>query len=330
MVNTINLKPRFVWVLFFLSLGHLQINEVIAQPILMDDGYTVSKRFEKYRQLDTNLSLPKVSFGHNQQVQFDLKYTEVEGRELHLDLFHSVNQSRGLLVLVHGGGWRAGNKSHFYPLANLLAKAGYDVATVEYRLSLEAQYPAAVDDLTEAVEWLHHNQSKIKINGNKIVLVGGSSGGHLAALVGAQMNQKRKTALQIDSVVSLDGVLDLSSKLALKFENRKGVNSPLAMWLGGTYESLASLWREASPVTYLGQYSPNLLVISSGQARFTAGYQYAADLVKVAKARFQYVDLSQLMASQRQPLIHTFWLFEPYIEMTSRLILDFIADDKPH
>ncbi|MDU0114391.1 alpha/beta hydrolase [Psychrosphaera aquimarina] len=296
-----------------------------AEPIQVDDGYTVSKRFEKYRKLDTTISLPKLSFTEGQLVEFDLRYAQVGQRELHLDLFHAVpnKPSKGLIIFIHGGGWRAGNKSHFYPLANLLAQQGYNVALPEYRLSIAALYPAAVDDIEQATQWLLNHSSELGISTSPLIIGGGSSGGHLATLIGFKNNKQAhlltdKPIPLYNAVINLDGLLDVTSELALKFENRKGNDSALAKWLGGRYETIPDLWHQVSPVNYINEDAPELLIISSGQARFTAG--------KDKTKRLFNENGRTITIIEHENIIHTFWLFEPYLTNLAADIAEFLMD----
>ncbi|MDO6718778.1 alpha/beta hydrolase [Psychrosphaera sp. 1_MG-2023] len=319
-------KSRSPWAFllaFLLTISMFQASSFGA-TIAIDDGYTVSKRFEKYKKLDPSISLPVIEFAAKQRVQFNLRYAVVDDRELHLDLFHRVTTlpEKGLIVLIHGGGWRAGNKSHFHPLATLLAQQGFDVATPEYRLSIEAPYPAATDDIKVAMDWLVNNKELLGINTQTVTIGGGSSGGHLAALVGFKtnhdnINSKTSSPYEVNAVISLDGLLSTTTELALKYEDKKGHKSALSMWLGGEYAKRMNKWLEVSPVEYVSDKSPKLLVISSGQHRFTAGREVIKGKIETHNGVFQLIEYPKI--------IHTFWLFDPYLTAVSKQITSFLA-----
>jgi len=113
-------------------------------------------------------------------------YQRYGSREMHLDLFQP--KGRGLfpaVILVHGGAWITGNHAMENPFAMELARRGYVAATVEYRLSNEAKYPAAIHDLKASIRWLRANAARYNIDPNRIAAVGASAGGHLVALLGA-------------------------------------------------------------------------------------------------------------------------------------------------
>lgn len=124
----------------------------------------------------------------------DLIYSALSGyRPLILDLYKPASsaQSRPLVIYIHGGGWIGGHTRHSgafedWPgvLASLAAR-GYVVASVEYRLSGEAPFPAAVQDVKAAIRWLRAHANEFGIDKSRAVVWGGSAGGQLAGLVGA-------------------------------------------------------------------------------------------------------------------------------------------------
>ena len=124
----------------------------------------------------------------------DLTYESLAGyRPLILDLYKPAKaaQPSPLVIYLHGGGWQSGHTRHSgafedWPgvLASIAAR-GYVVASVEYRLSAEAPFPAAVQDVKGAIRWLRTHATQFGIDKSRAVVWGGSAGGQLAALVGA-------------------------------------------------------------------------------------------------------------------------------------------------
>jgi len=96
----------------------------------------------------------------------------------------AASPARPAVLLVHGGGFRAGSKEGYLPLAIKLAEHGYVAATVNYRLAPRFPFPAAVEDVKAAVRFLRANAQKYNIDPNHIGALGGSAGGHLVLMLG--------------------------------------------------------------------------------------------------------------------------------------------------
>jgi acetyl esterase/lipase len=120
-----------------------------------------------------------------------LTYASIPGyRPLHLDLYDppGPRTAHPLIVYIHGGGWafgqprQSGAFSNWPDVLALLASRGYVVASVEYRLSSEAPFPAAIQDVKAAIRWLRANARQYGIDPRHVGIWGGSAGGHLAAL----------------------------------------------------------------------------------------------------------------------------------------------------
>ena len=298
---------------------------VSAKDYPVDDSYSISQRFYAYRDEHPELKEPVLSFTEGQQVLFDRRYKVADDRELHLDVFlPSADKANDQAIMfIHGGGWRSGNKSHFYPLANLLAQQGYVVITPEYRLSMEAQYPAGLEDINDALAFAKEHAAAWGFNPTRIALGGGSSGGHMAGLIGNTANttlfkgEHSADAVRVNAVVDLDGVLDFTHPLALASENKRKDKSAAGMWFGGAYETLPERWAEASTAKHIDAHSPPMLIISSGQMRFTAGKDEVLSKLSshgIVSKYYQYDNN-----------IHTFWLFEPYLTETAERIHTFLS-----
>jgi acetyl esterase/lipase len=113
----------------------------------------------------------------------DIEYARAGEQGLKLDLHVPSGKRRPpLIVWVHGGAWRSGSKSSM-PLGKLV-EDGYAVASVDYRLSTQAKFPAQIHDLKAAIRFLRGHGGKWSVPSKKIVIAGDSAGAHLAALVG--------------------------------------------------------------------------------------------------------------------------------------------------
>lgn len=295
-----------------------------AGLLMVDDSYTVSQRFGAHKDEYPEIAWPTLSVVSGQSIQFDLPYKEVPGRTLHMDVFSPppALQNKAAIILVHGGGWRSGNKSHFYPLANLLAQRGYVVLLPEYRLSVEAPYPAAAIDVTDAVAWAMDHAAPYGFEPGRVAIGGGSSGGQLAALVAYTartplFRQPVSSDQSLMALIDLDGVLDFTTPLALEHENLKKDKSAAGLWLEGAFEKQRARWIEASPVKHIDEHAPATLIISSGQLRFTAGSSDVLARLSALGIRNRYVEYDEVL--------HTFWLFEPYLSRVAEEIHAFLT-----
>lgn len=205
----------------------------------------------------------------------DLIFATVPGfRPLRLDLYRPKNASspRPLVVYVHGGGWQSGHTRHSgafenWPavLASLSAK-GYVVVSLEYRLSGEAPFPAAFDDVKAALVWLRSHAGDYGIDPSRAVIWGGSAGGHLAALTAVScgdLGSARATpAACAQGLVAWYGMFDFAS--TLQAEGSREANAPAA---GHRFLDCVkaacdpNVVRMASPIAFVDAKDPPTLLI---------------------------------------------------------------------
>ena len=143
--------------------------------------------------LDDRYPERRTSFSDGVVGLADLTYSSLAGyRPLRLDLYRPANTSapHPLVIYVHGGGWQSGHTRHSGAFENWpgvlasIAARGYVVVSLEYRLSGEAPFPAAIQDVKSAIRWLRTNAAEFGIDKQRAVIWGGSAGGQLAALAG--------------------------------------------------------------------------------------------------------------------------------------------------
>src|SRR5262245_62914191 len=121
----------------------------------------------------------------------DIEYARVGDVSLKLDLYipSTAKNSPPVVVWIHGGAWKGGSKNN--PSVLPLTGRGYAVASVDYRLSTVAQFPAQIHDIKAAIRYLRATAKEHGINAERIAISGGSAGGHLAALVGVINGHKQ-------------------------------------------------------------------------------------------------------------------------------------------
>ncbi|HWS01612.1 MAG TPA: pectate lyase [Prolixibacteraceae bacterium] len=254
-----------------------------------------------------------------------LPVTPYGKRDLHLDLFRPEKKGKyPALILVHGGGWRSGDRSMQIPMAQQIATNGYVTAAVEYRLSPEALYPAAVEDIKAAVRYLRSNAAKYSIDPDRIAVTGSSAGGQLAALTGMTADVKKfdgegadsKVSARIQAIIDMDGILDFRDPNESAKDNDPLRPSAGAMWFGGSYREVPEKWAEASPIVYAGRNSPPVLFINSALPRFHAGRDSVIAILN------KYAIYSEVHTLPDTP--HPFWLFDPWFEPTVSYMVTFL------
>jgi acetyl esterase/lipase len=130
------------------------------------------------------------------------------------------------LVFIHGGGFKSGSRKDMEGYCKLLAEGGFTAVTIDYRLSGEATYPAALDDTNAAIKWVKANAEAEGYDPKRIVLIGYSAGGSLALMAG------RDEATEIAARISLAGISDFEA--AMVETPHKALKRNLAAFLGGT------------------------------------------------------------------------------------------------
>ncbi len=205
----------------------------------------------------------------------DIPYAQAQGHALALDLHMPAGIAHPpLVVYLHGGAWRAGSKAE-YP--KFLVEHGYAVASVEFRASTEARFPANVQDIKAAIRFLRAQEKQYGYRTARIAIAGSSSGAHLAALVGttnglAELEGSEGACLQqssaVQAIVSWYGASDLSTILAQSTPFGVSVREPaLKLLLGGLPDEVPELAKLASPVTHIDAHDPPALLLHGDQDR---------------------------------------------------------------
>jgi len=200
----------------------------------------------------------------------DVTYGTGGGRELKCDLFLPAGGGgNGIgIIFIHGGGWRAGTRTQFYRQAARLSERGCVGVCVEYRLSGEAKFPAAVEDVKCAVRWLRANAQDYDISPDRIAAVGGSAGGHLAAMLGttdASAGLEGKGGYpeypsRVNAMVAFNGIFDLARQ-----NLPSGTSEAVSAFLGGLPEEIPEVYKLASPLHHADESSaPSLLFHGTG------------------------------------------------------------------
>ncbi|MEP6668707.1 MAG: alpha/beta hydrolase [Chthoniobacter sp.] len=184
----------------------------------------------------------------------DLVFAEPGGHPLRMDVYvPQSSQPVPVVMWIFGGSWKIGSKGYHVNLRDL-TRSGIAVASIEYRLSGTAKYPAQLDDCETALRWLQTHGRSLGLDPRRIGVSGESAGGHLAALLGTVEGTPR-----IRAVCALYPPTDLVS-LGRKYANPKGP-SDIERLLGGPIEHKLTLAAAASPVNHVSSSSPPFLII---------------------------------------------------------------------
>ena len=203
----------------------------------------------------------------------DVVYATVDGRDLALDIYMPAGvESPPLLVWVHGGAWRRGTKEQ---VRLEFVENGIATASLDFRQSTEAQFPAAVHDIKAAIRFLRANASTYGYRTDRIAISGNSSGGHYAALVGVSnghpslegsVGDNPNQSSDVQAIISYYGASNLTTILAQSTPFGLGVREPaLTLLLGALPEGAEDLAELASPVFQVDRNDPPLLLLHGDQ-----------------------------------------------------------------
>jgi len=245
----------------------------------------------------------------------NLVYFTIADRELHIDAFQPAKKQKKAtpaILIVHGGGWRSGNRTQHIPLAQHLAALGYTCFTVEYRLSTEALYPAAINDLKSALKWMGANAKKFNIDTAKFTVLGFSAGGQLAALAGVtstlpifnDSDCNEGFSGSAKAVIDIDGTLSFVHPESQEFQKPSGGAS--LWWIGYTQKERFDLWQQASPFTYAAQNKVPFLFLNSAVERMHAGRD---DFKKLMDQKGIYTEIVSFPDTP-----HGFCLYRPWFD----------------
>jgi acetyl esterase/lipase len=185
-----------------------------------------------------------------ESIRRDLVYAKRPTGDLHLDLYLPAGPGPHPVVMwIHGGGWKYGDKAWMLFMRKL-TQQGFAIASVQYRLSGTAKYPAQIEDCEEAFRWLRIHAAGKGLDVRNIFVAGSSAGGHLAALVALEEGRdKVRAAAVMYPATDLTAFGDNNT--------RKGYLPPL---LGGTVNEKYALAQEGSPVNHVHHDSPPFLI----------------------------------------------------------------------
>lgn len=235
-----------------------------------------------FAQTEKDSVYKPVEFPNGYTSQIDVVYVKVKEWEGRMDLYLPPNNGKptSLVINIHGGGWNHGVKESQTGFSTFF-KAGMAVANIEYRLTGQATAPAAVEDTRCALIYLIKNAKALNIDVNKIVIMGGSAGGHLALMGGLLANDTRfdtncpcKENIEVAAIINKYGITDVWDWAYGKNITSKSANR----WLGDKQKDEAFA-QSVSPIYYVTKNSPPTFIVH-GDADPTVPYQQSVALHK--------------------------------------------------
>jgi acetyl esterase/lipase len=201
-----------------------------------------------------------------------LVYSTADGEKLSLDFYRAQSEHAvPVVVVIHAGSWQSGDNRDFISMDRYLAGHGYAVADIIYRLAPRWKFPAAADDARAAIAFLRNHSEKLKIDPNRIVLLGRSAGGQIALTVAYSAKDPG-----IRGVISFYAPTDL-------YYSWENPGSPLVLdtkailtgYLGGSPSEVSANYNDASPTRLVSRGSPPTLLLHGARDELVSSHQSA-------------------------------------------------------
>ncbi len=268
--------------LFFTILGSFLLCSSFSQELVKDST-------GKYKP---------VVYPASFSASLDEVYTTVNDWNGRMDVYYQPNElvPTPIIINIHGGGWKNGVKESQGGFTQFF-KSKISIANIEYRMTNQATAPAAVEDVRCALIYIIKNAKKFNIDVNKIVVLGGSAGGHLALMTGllgnnhifdsnCLLNDKIKVAAIIDKY----GIADVWAWAYNDYGSSVRKSKSPGDWLG-TKKNDEQFSKSVSPIWYVDKNSPPTLIIH-GNADSTVPYQQSIELYnkfKLAGVKTEFI-----------------------------------------
>jgi acetyl esterase/lipase len=260
------------------------------------------------------------------EIHKNVQYGTHDGAALIGDIYSPTHGSKGLaIVAVHGGGWQVGSRDIYQYMGPYLAERGYVVFSIDYRLVQDGRnrYPAAVNDVRAAVQWVRGRATELKIDPARIGLIGDSAGAHLASLVALAGDSPDYAqafpddpyaglSTKVKAVVGVYGVYDLIAQWQHDLVSRPADNIA-QNFLGFPPMQDRLAWAAVSPIahaTFANNSTAFLLVWGTQDDIVDPSSQSEAFLIALKQARF----FVRTVVVQSAP---HFWMADPVEEPDS-------------
>lgn len=216
----------------------------------------------------------------------DVAYGPLPAERLDLCLPQQVSSLHAAVLFLHGGGWRAGDKSAFAVQCGQLAALGFVAVTVDYRLSQNAPWPAQLVDAQLAVRWLRAQAARFDLDPLRVCAWGFSAGGHLAALLGEldTSHPGDQAALYAGESPKVDCVVDEAGPADLAAVQTEPLRDMVIQLFGGrTAEQDPTAYQDGSPIAYAAADAAPMLILH-GTRDTTVPLEQSLALVSALRA----------------------------------------------
>ena len=218
-----------------------------------------------------NAQPPQLRVPEGVKAHRDIAYVENGHERQKLDLYlpEKTGAPLPLLIWIHGGGWAAGSKDGCPPLRGGYIGRGYAVASIGYRLSGHAVFPAQIEDCKAAIRWLRAHAKEYNLDPKRFGVWGSSAGGHLVALtgtsgdvkdfdVGANLDQSSR----VQAVCDFYGPTDFTVFVTTTgYESHATASSPEAKLIGGAVMENKDKAARVNPITCVSSDDPPFLIV---------------------------------------------------------------------
>ncbi len=202
------------------------------------------------------------------RVDKDVAYGTVGDIKLLLDVYQpdGFAGKRPGVLLIHGGGWVAGDKAFYAPLGKRLAAKGYVAFSLNYRLAPKSRYPAQVDDVQRAVRWIRAHADAYNLDPERLGALGDSAGGHLSAFLGTRDTRDNsdpdlaKYSSRVQCVVDFYGPTDFTVSASVAKPTSAALFYLNALF-GKKPDEAPDQYRDASPIIYVTKASAPFLIV---------------------------------------------------------------------
>lgn len=287
--------------LAFISLTARRANHALdaALDACLPQGKALARATTSYRQL----LFPFYLRDANIERIGDLRYGTA-GRRNALDVYRRREgvEKAPVLVQIHGGAWVVGDKrQQGLPLMLHMAKRGWISVGINYRLAPRSQFPAQLIDCKRAIAWVRENIERYGGDPSRIVVTGGSAGGHLAALVALTPGDPRyqpgfeEADTSVLACVPVYGPYDLARLFGARTSGENAIVERIARLVMGVLPDEApEAYREASPIARIDEKAPPFFVIHGKNDNLVPVAQarsFVEALSRRSKAKVAYAEL---------------------------------------